>query len=407
MSKQLIYRAAVLAASAFLASCASAPNGQYVPPEALAKPVTDLAEGIATFGDKVQKETLAGYRRSAREDLMKGAVYTYFRDSDWKKKPLATPLHVLICKPRYGYLRISGPLQNTIARGNSVKDLTKAPSDSLGELFKALGDKYAVDPTLVSTSDDYSTWEANDGKECISQVKNADPFTTRSYVGQESAGVVAAGISLFQTIWDVVKPALTSGLQNIDREKRNTAVQRYFADPKNVTAMKDDLQHVEGFLSKEFDLAQRRAAGEAVVQYIAFKNPSGEHWKKAIAAANESGCASAIKQLNQPPADNEVGITCLNKVFEALVPAMSKTLDAADKLDAELDKTLPKDKLSDQIDTVAKIARGEAPTEVQAKALWGALTRYASLYGTVKDVGSDANKKKIKDGLDALKKAMD
>lgn len=70
-------------------------------------------------------------------------------------------------------------------------------------------------------------------------------------------------------------------------------------------------------------------------------------------------------------------------------------------------QTLPESKLSEQIDTVAKIARGEAPTEDQAKALWAALTRYATLYGTVKDVGSDANKKKLKDGLDALKKALD
>ena len=97
----------------------------------------------------------------------------------------------------------------------------------------------------------------------------------------------------------------------------------------------------------------------------------------------------------------------MSKVYEALNPALAHVLDAADKLDAALDKTLPKEKLSAQIDTVAKIARGEAPDEAQMTALWGALTRYLALYNTVKDVGSDANKKKVNDALDALKKALD
>ena len=106
---------------------------------------------------------------------------------------------------------------------------------------------------------------------------------------------------MLQTIWDVVKPALTDGLQNIDRERRNSAVQQYFAKPENVQAMKNDLVHVEDFLGKEFSLAQRRAAGEAVSQYTAFKDQTAQHWKNAIAAANAVGCQAGIRALPQAP----------------------------------------------------------------------------------------------------------
>ncbi len=407
MSKQLIVRAAPLVICAFLASCANAPNGQYVPPEALNKPITDLADGIASFGDKVQKETLSSYRRNAREDLAKTVIYAYFTGPTWAPDgPASTPVRDLVCKPRYGHLRISGPLLNTMARGTAVKDVIKAPSDSVGELFKSLGEKYAVDPALTTVPGEYDVWLEDGGKECADQVVNANPFATRDYVGQESGGAIAAGFALLQTVWDVVKPALTAGLQNIDRERRNSAVQQYFAKPENVKAMKDDLEHVEDFLSKEFSLAQRRAAGEAVSQYAAFNDQNAQHWKNAMAAANATGCQEGIRALPKGGPQRNVGIVCLGKVYEALTPALDHVLDAADKLDLALDKTLPKERLSAQIDAVAKIARGEAPDEAQMKALWGALTRYLALYNTVKDVGSDANKKKVNDALDTLKKAL-
>ena len=78
-------------------------------------------------------------------------------------------------------------------RGTAVKDVIKAPSDSLGVLFKSLGEKYAVDPALTAVPGEYDTWLADGGKECADQVAKGDPFATRNYVGQESAGALIAG----------------------------------------------------------------------------------------------------------------------------------------------------------------------------------------------------------------------
>ena len=420
MPSQLTRVLATVVSTALLASCAHAPNGRYVPPELLSKPASDLAEGIAVFGDGVQKETLSGYRRAARQDLIRTSIYAYFTAKDWPATgPRLPEPDMLLCKPRYGYLRIAGPLQNTTARGTAIKELLKAPSDSLGDLFKALGEKYRIDPTEVTVEGRYDDWSGHSGKSCIEAITKADPFLTRDDVGEEAGGVIPAGKLLFDTVWGVIKPALKSGLQNVDRERRNKAVQEYFANTvnangqeeenPNVKAMRDDIAHVERFLENEFSFAQQRAAGEAVAQYIAFRDPDAAHWKAAMAAANAPGCQAAIRGIKQPPGWDppaEKGITCLTKVYDALNPAISKVLDAGDKVDASLDKTLPKDKLSDQIGTVAKIANGKAPSDAEAKALWGALTRYASLYNSAKDAGSEANQKKIKDAAEAFAKAL-
>lgn len=395
---------------ALLGSCSHAPNGQYVPPEALSPPAGDLAEGIAKFGNDVQKESLSGYRRAAREDLIRANIYNFFTGSDWTPGGHSvTPQGDIFCRPRYGYLRIAGPLQNTTARGIAVKDLLKAPSDSLGDLFKALGDKYKVDPMLVSVEKDYTTWSGSaNGKFCLDRIENGDPFLTRPNIGNE-AGLVAAaaaGKILFDTIWTIVEPALKGGLQNIDKERRNTAVQQFFADPTNVGAMKDDIKHVETFLTAEFELAQKRAAGKATAQYAALTTYDSVTWKAALVAANAPGCQAAIRNLKHPPKGNSTGVACLRTVFDVLNPTISMVLDAGDNFDVAMDKTLPKDKLSDQIDTVALIAQGKQPDEQRLKALWGALMRYSTLYDTVKTAASDANQKKLKDAAEAFAEAL-
>jgi hypothetical protein len=69
-----------------------------------------------------------------------------------------------------------------------------------------------------------------------------------------------------------------------------------------------------------------------------------------------------------------------------------------DSFDEQLDKSLPQNRLSEQVDTVSQIARGNMPDDQKLKAMWGTLVRYAALFNKLKDVGSDDNEAKLKDG---------
>ena len=100
----------------------------YVPPEALIGPSGQVSDAIVAFASKVQSETLAGYRREARTDMMRGAIRDFFEGDNTTEEAfnaLVPGPKDLLCKPRYGYLRIAAPIQNTNAKASSVKDLLK------------------------------------------------------------------------------------------------------------------------------------------------------------------------------------------------------------------------------------------------------------------------------------------
>jgi len=85
---------------------------------------------------------------------------------------------------------------------------------------------------------------------------------------------------------------------------------------------------------------------------------------------------------------------------------LKAALDAGDAFDQTMDKELPQEKLSGQIDTLSALAQGKMDDDMRLRAMWGVLVRYATLYDTVKATGSDANKKKVDDALNTLNKAL-
>jgi hypothetical protein len=393
------------------ASSKNQASSAYVAPEALSMPSSQFSQALLDFGTRVQAENLAGYSRAAREDILRGGIRDFLEGGNWGAEGFSATMAdatVLLCKPRYGYLRVATPLQNTNAKANAIKDLLAPTSDDAKVLLQNLLKKYTIDVTDQEVPDSYAKWLADaQGRPCADAVRDADPFATRDYIGREFAiaGVLAAK-ALFETVWGIVKPALVGTLKNVDLERRNVVVRNYFADSTNVTALKVDVEHSEGFLQREIALQQRRTAGFAAGAAAVVLDYNSPQWKEAMRIAERDPCPTALRRLPERHTDVE-GVVCLNGVYEKLSTSINKALDAADHFDASLEKQLPKTRLSAQLDTLAEIAQGKNPPEEQMRALWGTLVRYASLFNTIKDTASDANKKKVNDALDALKKAFD
>lgn len=388
----------------FLSGC---PSRAYVPPEALAPQSLQLSDALLEFSKKTQSEQLAKYRRSAREDLMRSAVLDFFKGNDWSREAFEQGMpkpRDLLCLPRYGYLRISGPAQNISGRATAVKTLIAPPSDDTLELIKSLGKSYSVDITKVEVPDDYATWIVGAGEPCDNAVRNADPFATRSYIGKESLiATTVAAKAAFEVIWGVIKPAVDGTLQNVDLERRNHVIQEYFANKDNVNDFKRDIQHLESFLKSEFELEQRRTAGIAVVaQADAFES---RQFDAALAVAKKNDCKKNIQRLVDLKTDPQ-GAACMGAVFAVLTPSFNTALDAADKFDVSIEKQLPKVTLSSQVKTLSEIAQGKNPAEEQAKAFWATLLRYATLYNTVKETSSDENNEKLDAALDAFRESL-
>jgi hypothetical protein len=383
------------------------PSRGYVPPEALAAPSLQISEALLEFGNKTQSEQLAKYRRAAREDLMKTAVGDFFRGNDWSGQAFERAMpkpRELLCLPRYGYLRISGPVQNITGRATAVKSLLSPPSDDTVELIKSLGKNYSVDVTTVETPEKYDVWLLGAGESCASAVRDADPFASRNYIGKESLVATVVGAkALFDAVWGIVKPAVVGTLQNVDIERRNNEIRKYFADENNVKALKLDIEHVEGFLKKEFELEQKRTAGVAVVAQAAAFEP--KQFDAALAVANKNDCKKRIQRLNTLKTDPE-GAACLGAVYATLASPFNAALDAADKFDASIEKQLPKVSLSSQVNTLSEIAQGKNPPEEQARAMWATLLRYATLFNTVKKTASDENREKFDAALEAFRESQ-
>jgi hypothetical protein len=402
--------AAFLFGSSIVQSCAAA--DRYVPPEALDTPASNLSDALTAFATKTQSEVLNGYRRAAREDKIRGGIMDFVLGGQYDSKHLNESVvspTILLCKPRYGYLRIAVPLQNTSARAIAIKSTLQAPSSDIPSLLKVLTKTYSVDPTITKLEASYDAWvvDAKQGKPCVDTVASANPFETRSYVGDEIGivAVLAAGKAVFDTIWGIVKPAVTGVLQNVEKEKRTKAVKDYFSNPTDVAAVQADIGHIETFLGKEFVYGQRKNAGIAVASLRSLQNLESPAWTTALGVLNNAACKDNFAKLKSDKTDPEA-VGCMTKVNAALDPAIKASLDASDAFDTSMDRQLPSTPLSKQIDSIAKIARGEAPPEGELMALWSTLIRYATLFNTVQDTASDTNQKKINDAIDALKKAL-
>jgi hypothetical protein len=404
----------VLTVALTVSSCASRPGGAaYVPPEALMPPSAQVSDALAAFGAGVETDRLKGYRRAAREDMIKGMIRDFLQGEDQSHatfNELAPAPRELLCKTRYGYLRVAAPIQTTNAMASAIKGLVKPSSEDVKTLFQNLRKNYTIDITAGQVPETYDSWLVTEsGQACANSVLRADPFATRDYIGREfGLGTLGAAKALFDAVWPIVKPAVLGFGQNVDMERRNNALREYFSSPENVERLKADIVHIETFLEREFSLEQRRTAGVAVAAQAAALDMKSPPWVTAIGIVNKNNCKGAIRRLAEPKGKVDPdGVECLNKVYVAMSSSLKAALDAGDAFDVSIEKQLPKQRLSAQIDTLSQIAQGKAANDAQAKAMWSALMRYATLYNTVKDTDSEASRKKAREAIDAFHKALE
>jgi hypothetical protein len=347
----------------------------------------------------METDMLAGYRKSLRQDMLTADVLEFVET----RQPAArTPVRWL-CSANYGYQKIAAPVAEMDSRSKLLGDRTTAPSSDLGTLIQALGQSYSIPPEKNEVTDTYNVWLTKGGAKCVALIDDADPYAIRPQARTESLAVIAAGISLVEAFWAVMKPVAVGVLQNIDTERRAAALKAYFADQKNIDAVKEQLEAIEVFLQDEFKLQQQRTAGAAVTALLTLYEPTAQHWRDATAIAQGTSCArraESLTSLNRK--------ACLDGILKALNKPLTDAVTTADAFDVALAKQLPDDeqRLSKQLDTLHQIAIGQAPSEDKLKALWATTLRYVALFQTINDAASDANKKKISDAWDAFQNAL-
>lgn len=396
--------AAVLALVAGLALGGCSAAG-YTPPDMLDPPAAELTRAMASFAANTRKDYLAGYRRDVRRDLFVATLRDLVTTPDWDSATLgrlaaAEPPTDFLCRPRYAYQRIALRVGNIEAVGAALSDRLQAPDDHPGALIGSLGQNYTIATDAKEAPPSYDAWlGGEEGKNCATAVQTGDPFLTRSYVGKEfAAAAIPASLVLIDTLWAVVRPVVVGQLQAIDIERRNAAIRAYFADPANVEALKRDLAGTESYLEKEFRFTQRRAAGRAATAAAILFDPAAPHWAKIREITESSTCRSALTAMSA----GETTLTAENCLGEALTAAsapLAQALDAGDALDAALERQLPADRLSAEVDTLRDIALGKAPDDAKLRALWSTTVHYVALYQSTDDAASAINQMRLGDRL--------
>ena len=383
-------------------------TGAYVPPEALAPPTVAFSKDVATFAADVQKYQLTPYPRSVRSDLIAAVVRNTAETSGWTdatfRQGLATlNVETYLCLPRYSVERVSSRVLYVGAvasAAGSLESALGASSPQASTLLKALGTDYSISVKTLPVPTTFDDWTVGDeGKKCLNQVTQGDPYVTRSYIGKEFAlAAIPAAVSLVDTVWSIAKPVVTNALNNVDIERRNAAVRDYFSNPSNVQLLEDNLAKTEVYLDREYKLSQTRASGRAATTARYLLDPSSPHWKSVQSVLGTAQCRVATAALHANKT-TPAGVRCLDSAMAALAPALQSALDAADAFDTSMDLQMPDpgERLSKQINTLQSIALGNQPPADQLKALWAAMLRYSALYEAVGTADSDANKKKITD----------
>lgn len=396
---------ASIAGAIAVGGCAST---GYVPPEAINPPTRAFAKATADFTAGVRKDETATYRQEVRRDDFTKLTLAVMKNpaaATTTLKDEAPKIREFLCLPRYGYDRITHRVAYLDAVAATLNDRAKDPADSLSELFVALSASYTIGVTDEAPPDKYDAWlkDPKGGQHCVEVIDNADPLAVRDYVGEEFS-ILGAKAAL-ETIWSVIEPLVTGILSNVDRERRAAAIRDYFANADNVKALKDQLSATESFLVKEFGIRQRRSAGEATVAAAVLFEPTAAHWQKIVVIANRADCKQSLPKLADNKSDPRA-VACVNEAMSAAAGPLKAALDAANGFDAAVEMQLPKERLSAQVDTLRDIALGKQPAKDQVKALWAALSRYVALFQTARGTVSDENRKKIRDALDALAKAL-
>lgn len=373
-----------------------------VTPEEINPPTAAFVVASGKIVTSMQTDMLSGYRKNLRQDMLMADVLEFVET----RQPVSrTPVRWL-CAANYQYQKISLPVAEMDGRNKILTDRTAAPANDLGALIQALGTSYSIPPEKEAVTVSYNEWlDGGGGKKCGDLIADADPYAIRPQARQEIAlAGIAAGVSLVEALWAVIKPVAISALQNIDTERRAAALKAYFADQKNIDVVKTQLEAIEAFLQSEFDLQQKRTAGAAASAFMVLYDPTAQHWHDAVVLAQGASCAKG--RIDGPASPSRKA--CLDGILKALNKPLMDALAAADAFDIAFAKQLPDDeqRLSKQLVALHQVAIGQAPPEDKLKALWAATLRYVALFQTVSDAASDANQKKISDAWDAFQKAL-
>jgi hypothetical protein len=158
---------------------------------------------------------------------------------------------------------------------------------------------------------------------------------------------------------------------------------------------------LETFVSDELKLSQTKASGNAAATAYILYDPTAPHWSKVRDAMGTAPCTVQAPNLGHRK-------MCIDAMMAAAGKPLTEALDAADKFDIAMSRENPpaKDRLSAQLETLQKIARGEQVTEGHLKAVWESAMRYIALFQSAGEAVSTENKKKITDAWAAFEKAL-
>jgi len=299
----------------------------YVPPEVLDPPAGDFSRAMSTFAKSAREEHLASYRHEGRRDLFIKVALTTL-ETNWTDASLVEALSGqapknFLCLPNYGYERIATRLGYVEGVGSALGDRLKTPGDDIPTLFASLSTNYAIkaDPKVIPETIDM--WYATPaGKRCedAANGSSADPFAYRT-MGREAVPLVA-GIALIDTVWTIIKPVVIGTLKSADIERRNAAVQAYFANDENVKQLGSQLSMIESWLKEQSIIEQKRAGGRAIVTSVLLFDSDAPHWQKIRQIAGTPECRENLQRLGSETTNGR-GVAC----FDAVLAAAAAPLD--------------------------------------------------------------------------------
>lgn len=385
-----------------------------VAPSDLMPPTASFSKALEDFTSQTTTTNVNPYARNLRRDMIVLDLANYFSTPKFAKKVIvAKRADTFLCRPHYNLEVVSRPIQNLDSTAKALATVSSAPSTDAGTLLKDLSHKYSVSlPDTKTVSANYDEWKANEGAQCVAGLTGSQGYTPDPYAVRAEAAVEmnpfaaeAAAKDLFDTIWSIAKPLVVAVGTKVDNDKRTRAIQDFFDKPENVALLKSNLKATDQFLDEEFLIEKERAAGSAVTSLGILYDQKSLPWEAAMKIASTKRCRAGLANLGNNKVD-PVGTDCFNSIMAALDTPIEAALNSADAYDSSYSKTLPKDKLSDQVDTLQQIATGGKPGEDRIEQLWKSLLEYNSLFQTTSDTFSKANGTKVDQAVDKLKAAL-
>ena len=324
---------------------------------------------------------------------------------------------VLLCEPRDAYAVARAHQSYTTLSVAGARETAAASSDKPGELVGSIFTDWSRRfPSAMAAAPDVRG-------PCVRDLDayQAILFPRDAVARPETDPVTAitAAISLVEVLYEVFRPAIIGGLQEIDRARRAEALQAWLNNDTNARRLQAAIDDARLRIVR----AQQRTNAEATARFVRSTRPyeAGSAQLGSSARVLSGVDCRRARAAYQPSAGNDTEVRrmpdferCFAALLAVWAPVNEEMLTAAAEFDRVADTAINRapDDFESRVAHLRAIATGSLdPTTPEGRAVlegfYALGVRVAAWLEQVNDAASsEENRKKVREALDRLREAV-